>query len=155
MLFSLFPIDAATVPVSVPLLSYPTLYCNVMSGINKVMLVGHLGKDPELRTLGNQVAVVSFPLATSEYITKSGVKSEQTEWHNVVMWRGMAESAARILKKGKLVFIEGKVRTRKFDDKAGITKYITEIVAESFTLLGRSSDFDEDQAERRDNDPAS
>ncbi|WDF55569.1 single-stranded DNA-binding protein [Mucilaginibacter sp. KACC 22063] len=113
-----------------------------MSGINKVILVGHLGKDPEIRHLEGGVAVASFPLATSETYTKDGKKVEQTEWHNIVMWRGLADVAAKYLQKGKLVYIEGKLRTRSFEDKEGIKKYTTEIVAENFTMLGRKSDFE-------------
>jgi single-strand DNA-binding protein len=116
-----------------------------MSGINKVILVGHLGKDPELRFLADDVAVVSFPLATTDMIRKNGEKVEETEWHNIVMWRGLAEAAAKILKKDKLIYVEGKCRTRSFDDKNGIKKYTTEIVVESFTLLGRNSDFEDAQ----------
>src|ERR1700712_2123617 len=115
-----------------------------MSGINKVILVGHLGKDPEARTLEGGVSVVSFPLATSESFNKDGRKVEQTEWHNIVMWRGLADVAAKYLQKGKLVYIEGKLRTRSFEDKEGFKKYTTEIVAENFTLLGRKSDFEND-----------
>jgi len=114
-----------------------------MSGINKVILVGHLGKDPEVRHLEGGVAVASFPLATSETFNKDGRKVEQTEWHNIVMWRGLAEVAAKFLQKGKLVYIEGKIRTRSFEDREGIKKYTTEIVAENFTMLGRKSDFEE------------
>jgi len=114
-----------------------------MSGINKVILVGHLGKDPEMRHLEGGVAVASFPLATSETFNKDGRKVEQTEWHNIVMWRGLAEVAAKYLQKGKLVYIEGKIRTRSFEDKEGVKKYTTEIVADNFTMLGRKSDFDE------------
>jgi single-strand DNA-binding protein len=113
-----------------------------MSGINKVILVGHLGKDPELRYLEGGVTVTSFPLATSEYYNKDGRKIEQTEWHNIVMWRSLADVAAKYLQKGKLVYIEGKLRTRTFEDKEGVKKYTTEVVAENFTLLGRKSDFD-------------
>lgn len=113
-----------------------------MSGINKVILVGHLGKDPEIRYLEGNVSVASFPLATSESFNKDGRKVEQTEWHNIVMWRGLADVAAKYLQKGKLVYIEGKLRTRSFEDKTGIKKYTTEIVAENFTLLGRKSDFE-------------
>lgn len=105
------------------------------------MLVGHLGKDPDLRLLDDHVAVVSFPLATCETVMKQGIRTEQTEWHNIVMWRSLAECAARRLSKGKLVFLEGKAHTRSFEDNTGVKKYITEIVAESFTLLGRQSDF--------------
>jgi single-strand DNA-binding protein len=121
-----------------------------MSGINKVILVGHLGKDPEIRHLEGGVAVASFPLATSETFNKDGRKVEQTEWHNIVMWRGLADVAAKFLQKGKLVYIEGKIRTRSFEDKEGIKKYTTEIVAENFTMLGRKSDF-EDNTQRVEN----
>ena len=113
-----------------------------MSGINKVILVGHLGKDPEVRHLEGNVTVASFPLATSETYNKDGRKIEQTEWHNIVMWRGLADVASKYLQKGKLVYIEGKLRTRNFEDKEGHKKYTTEIVAENFTMLGRKSDFD-------------
>lgn len=114
-----------------------------MSGINKVILIGHLGKDPELRYLEGGVSVTSFPLATSETFNKDGQKVEQTEWHNIVMWRGLADLASKYLSKGKLVYIEGKLRTRSFEDKAGIKKYTTEVVAENFTMLGRKSDFED------------
>jgi len=113
-----------------------------MSGVNKVILVGHLGKDPEARQLEGGVSVVSFPMATSETFNKDGKKVEQTEWHNIVMWRGLADVAAKFLQKGKLVYIEGKLRTRSFEDKEGIKKYTTEVVAENFTLLGRRTDFE-------------
>ncbi|SEM87306.1 single-strand binding protein [bacterium A37T11] len=113
-----------------------------MSGINKVILVGHLGKDPEVRHLEGNITVTSFPLATSETYNKDGRKVEQTEWHNIVMWRGLAEVAAKYLQKGKLVYIEGKLRTRSYEDKEGIKRYATEVVAENFTLLGRKSDFE-------------
>ena len=113
-----------------------------MSGINKVILVGHIGKDPEFRYLTGNVAVLSFPLATTEFMTKNGVKTEHTEWHNIVMWRSLADSAAKLLDKGKLVYIEGKARTRSFEDKDGRKKYTTEIIADSYRLLGRKSDFE-------------
>ncbi|MFM6954340.1 MAG: single-stranded DNA-binding protein [Sphingobacteriaceae bacterium] len=113
-----------------------------MSGINKVILVGHLGKDPEVRHLDGGVSVAAFPLATSESYTKDGKKIEQTEWHNVVMWRGLAEIAAKYLQKGKLVYVEGKLRTRSFEDKEGNKRFTTEVVAENFTMLGRKSDFE-------------
>lgn len=113
-----------------------------MSGVNKVILVGHLGKDPEIRILEGNVSVTSFPLATTEIFNKDGRKVEQTEWHNIVMWRGVADVASKYLEKGKLVYIEGKLRTRNFEDKEGIKRYTTEVVAENFTLLGRKNDFD-------------
>jgi single-strand DNA-binding protein len=115
-----------------------------MSGVNKVILVGHLGKDPDMRQLEGGVSVASFPLATSETFNKDGRKVEQTEWHNIVMWRGLAEVASKFLQKGKLVYIEGKLKTRSFEDKGGIKKYTTEVVAENFTLLGRKTDFEND-----------
>ena len=114
-----------------------------MSGVNKVILVGHLGKDPELRYLEGDVAVATFPLATTDFISKNGIKEEHTEWHNVVLWRALAEASVKVLKKGKLVYIEGKCRTHSFEDKNGIKRYTTEIVADSFTALGRASDFAE------------
>jgi len=113
-----------------------------MSGINKVILVGHLGKDPEVRHLDNNVTVASFPLATSETYNKDGKRIEQTEWHNIVMWRGLAEIAEKFLHKGKLVYIEGKIRTRSYEDRENVKRYTTEIVADNFTMLGRKSDFE-------------
>ncbi len=116
-----------------------------MSGINKVILVGHLGKDPEVRHLEGNVTVASFPLATSETYNKDGKRIEQTEWHNIVMWRGLADVASKYLHKGKLVYIEGKLRTRSFEDKEGHKRHTTEVVAENFTMLGRKTDFEDTQ----------
>lgn len=113
-----------------------------MSGINKVILVGHLGKDPDIRHMEGGVSKASFPLATSEIYTKDGQRVEQTEWHNIVVWRGLADVAEKYLHKGKLVYIEGKLRTRSWDDKEGNKRYITEVVADNFTMLGRRSDYD-------------
>ncbi|RYY29897.1 MAG: single-stranded DNA-binding protein [Sphingobacteriaceae bacterium] len=112
-----------------------------MLGINKVILVGHLGKDPEYRHLEDGVAVASFPLATSEIVLKDGKKAELTEWHNIVLWRGLADIAQQLLAKGKLVYIEGKLKTRSFETREGTKKFTTEIVAENFKLLGRKTDF--------------
>lgn len=126
-----------------------------MSGINKVILVGHLGKDPEVRHLDGGVTVASFPLATSETYNKDGKRIEQTEWHNIVLWRGLAEVASKYLQKGKLVYIEGKLRTRSFEDKERIKKYVTEIVAENFTILGRKSDFEPTPASTEHTTPKS
>ena len=109
-----------------------------MSGINRVILTGHLGRNPELRCLTDGVAVVSFPLATSEMTGKGGSKHEFTEWHQMILWRGLAERAARLLKKGDLVYFEGKIRTRAHNDAAGIKRYATEIVAEHFSLLSKN-----------------
>jgi single-strand DNA-binding protein len=116
-----------------------------MSGINKVILVGHLGKDPDLRYLQDEIAVLSFPLATSEFLIKNGIKTEHTEWHNIILWRTLAEAGKKILHKGKLIYVEGKLHTRTFEDKEGIKRYTTEIIAESFTVLGRNSDFEKEE----------
>jgi single-strand DNA-binding protein len=98
----------------------------------------------------------SFPLATSETFNKDGKKVEQTEWHNIVLWRSLADVAAKFLQKGKLVYIEGKLRTRSFEDKEGVKKYTTEVVAENFTMLGRKTDFEQEtfpkHAEKETND---
>ena len=110
-----------------------------MAGINKVILIGHLGKEPDLRFLTGNVAVLSFPLATTEHIVKNGIKTEITDWHNIVMWRTLAEAASKVLNKRSLVYLEGKCRTRSFDDKNGLKKYTTEVVVELFTLLGKSN----------------
>jgi single-strand DNA-binding protein len=104
--------------------------------VNKVILIGRLGKDPEVRKINEGTTVCNFPLATREvYKNSDGSYNEQTEWHNIVMWRGVAERAERILKKGFNVFIEGKIKTRSWDDKEGHKRYTTEIVVENFQLL--------------------
>ena len=107
-----------------------------MSGVNKVILVGRLGKDPEVRNLESGVAVANFTMATSEsYKDKStGDRKEVTEWHNIVLWRGLADIAAKYLHKGDLVYIEGKLRTRSWE-KEGVTRYTTEIVGDNMTML--------------------
>ena len=108
-----------------------------MAGVNKVILVGNLGKDPEVRYLDSGVAVANFSLATTEnYKNKQGEKVSQTEWHNIVIWRGLAEVAEKWLKKGSSVYIEGKIRTNKWEDKEGNTRYNTEILADNMTMLG-------------------
>lgn len=112
-----------------------------MASVNKVILVGHLGKDPEIRYLDGNISIVNFPFATSEFYSKDGKRIEQTEWHNIVMWRSLADMAVKYLSKGRLVYIEGKLRTRTYEDKEGIRRYTTEIVADSFNILGRKSDF--------------
>lgn len=109
-----------------------------MAGVNKVILVGNLGKDPEVRHLEGGVAVAKFTLATSEsYKDKSGQKIDQTEWHNVVVWRGLADVAEKYLKKGMTVYVEGKLRTRTWDDKDNHKHYATEVVADTFTILSK------------------
>lgn len=111
-----------------------------MSGVNKVILIGNLGKDPEVRYLEGGIAVANFPLATTEvHKNRSGDKVESTEWHNIVLWRGLAEVAEKLLKKGMQVYVEGRLRTRTWEDKDGSKKRATEIVGENLTILGRKS----------------
>jgi len=108
-----------------------------MSGVNKVILLGNLGKDPEVRYTDNGVPVANFTLATTEkYKNKQGENVSQTEWHNVVLWRGLAEIAERWLRKGSKVYIEGKIKTRKWEDKDGNTRYNVEILGDNMTMLG-------------------
>ena len=111
-----------------------------MSGVNKVILVGRLGKDPEVRNLDNGVSVANFTMATSESYKDrtTGEKKEVTEWHNIVLWRGLAEISQKFLHKGDLVYIEGKLRTRSWE-KDGVTRYTTEVVADNMTMLGSRS----------------
>ncbi len=113
-----------------------------MSGVNRVILIGNLGKDPEVRYLEGGTAVANFTLATSETYKdrNSGERKTQTEWHNIVLWRGLAEIAEKYLKKGNQVFIEGKLRTRSWEDKEGNTRYTTEIVGDNMTMLGKRDD---------------
>ena len=109
--------------------------------INKVILVGNVGRDPEVRYLDNGVVVAKFPLATSEtYTNKSGDKVTNTEWHNIVLWRKLAEVADKWVKKGNPLYIEGKIRSRSYDDKDGIKRYITEIVGDNMQMLGKKPD---------------
>lgn len=112
-----------------------------MSGVNKVILVGRLGKDPEVRNLENGVSVANFTLATSEsYKDKTtGEKKEVTEWHNIVLWRGIAEVAAKYLHKGDMIYVEGKLRTRSWE-KEGVTRYTTEVVGDNMTMLSTKRD---------------
>lgn len=107
-----------------------------MSGVNKVILVGRLGKEPEVRHLESGVAVANFPIATSETYKdrNSGERKEITEWHNIVLWRGLAEVAEKYLNKGDMVYIEGKLRTRSWE-KDGVTRYTTEVVGDNMTML--------------------
>ncbi|HYF69795.1 MAG TPA: single-stranded DNA-binding protein [Ohtaekwangia sp.] len=107
-----------------------------MSGVNKVILIGRLGKDPEVRNLDNGAVVANFSIATSESYKDrtTGEKKEITEWHNIVMWRGLAEISQKYLHKGDMVYIEGKLRTRSWE-KDGVTRYTTEIVADNMNML--------------------
>ena len=105
--------------------------------LNRVMFIGNLGRDPEIRRLDSGVTVAKFSIATNEsYKDKnSGEWITQTEWHDIVMWRGLAERAEKQLKKGSLIYVEGKLTHRKYQDKDGIDRYVTEMVANTFRLL--------------------
>src|SRR6267154_2232469 len=108
-----------------------------MSGVNKVILLGRLGKDPEARTLESGAMVVNFTIATSEVYKDrvTGERKEITDWHNVVLWRGLAETASKYWHKGDQVYIEGKMRTRSWE-KDNVTRYTTEVIGDGMTLLG-------------------
>ena len=111
-----------------------------MSGVNKVILVGRLGKEPEVRNLENGASVANFSIATSEvYKDKTtGERKESTEWHNIVLWRGLAEIAQKYLHKGDMIYIEGKLRTRSWE-KDGVTRYTTEVIGDNMTMLSGKS----------------
>ena len=105
---------------------------------NKVILIGNVGKDPEVRHLETGIAVASFTLATTErYKNRNGELQDQTEWHNIVCWRNLAELSEKYIKKGAQIFIEGKIRTRSWADQTGAKRYTTEIVADNIRLLDR------------------
>ena len=105
------------------------------TGVNKVILIGNLGKDPETQTFENGLKRVSFSLATTEsFKTKDG--NQHTEWHNVVVWQKTAEIAEKYLKKGNQIYLEGRIRTRQWEDKEGNKRYTTEIIGDNFMMLG-------------------
>lgn len=108
--------------------------------INKVILIGNLGKDPDVRRLENGAVVASFPLATSEIYTdkQSGEKKEVTDWHDIVLWRGLAEVADKYLRKGAKIYVEGKLKKRSWTDKEGQTRYATEVIGDDLTILSRT-----------------
>lgn len=109
--------------------------------LNKVMLIGNVGKDPEVRHLESGTVTASFTLATTErYKDKMGDNKENTEWHNIVCWRGLADLAEKYIRKGTSLYVEGKIRTRSWTDRDGNTRYTTEIQADSIQLLGKKGD---------------
>lgn len=118
-----------------------------MAGVNKVILVGNLGKDPEVRHLESGVAVASFTIATSETYKdrNSGEKKTLTEWHNIVLWRGLAEVAEKYLHKGDQIYIEGRLRSRSWEGESG-TRYITEIVGDNMVMLGGRRNSEQESA---------
>ena len=107
--------------------------------VNKVILIGNLGKDPEVRRLENGTSVASFSIATSEVYTDrvTGVKKEITDWHDIVVWRGLAEVVEKYVKKGYKVYVEGKLKKRSWQDKEGNTRYTTEVIADELNILSR------------------
>jgi single-strand DNA-binding protein len=122
-----------------------------MRGVNRVVLIGNLGKDPDIQYLEGNIPVAKFPLATTEtYKDKTGKLISQTEWHNVVLWRGLAELAQKYLHKSSLVYIEGRLKTRYWEDRDHIKKASTEIVADNLIMLDKRSDIPPD--EHHDND---
>ena len=116
--------------------------------INKVILIGNVGADPEVRYLDGGVAVARFSLATTEvYNNKNGEQVRQTEWHNIVLWRGLAQIAEKYVKKGMLLYIEGRLRTRNWEDQNGVKRYTTEIYGDNMQMLTRKQDMPERPAE--------
>jgi single-strand DNA-binding protein len=112
-----------------------------MRGLNKVTLIGNLGKDPEIQTLEGGVSVAKFSVATTEaYRDKQGDLQSDTEWHNIVAWRNLAELAGKYLHKGSHIYLEGKLKSRSYEDKDGNRKYVTEIIAESLIMLDKPTD---------------
>ena len=109
-----------------------------MRGVNKVILIGNIGKEPDLQYLEGNIAVAKFPLATTEtYKDKTGNLVSQTEWHTVVLWRGLAELAQKYLHKGSLVYIEGRIRTRNWEDKDKNKRFSTEILGDNLVMLDK------------------
>jgi single-strand DNA-binding protein len=112
-----------------------------MRGVNRVMLIGNLGKDPDVQFLEGNIAVAKFPLATTEtYKDRAGKLISQTEWHTVVLWRGLAELAQKYLHKGSLIYVEGRLRTRSWEDKEGNRKFATEVVGDNLIMLDKRAD---------------
>lgn len=112
-----------------------------MRGVNKVILIGNLGKDPDVQHLDGNITVAKFPLATTEtFKDRTGKLVSQTEWHTVVLWRGLADLAEKYLHKSSLVYIEGRLRTRSWDDKDGHHKFATEVVGDNLIMLDKRTD---------------
>ena len=125
-----------------------------MSGLNKIQLIGRLGKDPELAYTQDGLGILKFTLATSEiYNDKNGERVENTTWHNVVLFGKMAETLANYLTKGKQVYVEGKIRNSSYDDKEGIKRYKTEVISNNVILLGKKDDTQGGQDEEYDEKP--
>lgn len=113
-----------------------------MRGVNRVVLIGNLGKDPDIQYLEGNIPVAKFPLATTEtYKDKFGKLISQTEWHNIVLWRGLAELAQKYLHKSSLIYLEGRLKTRYWEDREHIKKALTEVIADNLIMLDRRPDF--------------
>lgn len=111
-----------------------------MRGVNKVVLVGNLGRDPDIQHIEGDIPVAKFPLATTEIRKVNGNVVSETEWHTIVLWRGLADLAHKYLKKGSLVYVEGKLRTRSWEDKDKIKRFQTEIIGENLIMLEKRKD---------------
>ncbi|MEZ4902149.1 MAG: single-stranded DNA-binding protein [Spirosomataceae bacterium] len=112
-----------------------------MRGLNKVSLIGNVGKDPDIQVLEGGTKIAKLTLATTEiFKDKNGQSKSETEWHSIVLWRSLADLSEKFLHKGSLVFIEGKLKTRSYEDKEGHKKYVTEIVADQLIMLDKKSD---------------
>jgi single-strand DNA-binding protein len=112
-----------------------------MRGVNRVMLIGNLGKDPDMQFLEGNIAVAKFSLATTEtFKDRSGKLISQTEWHTIVLWRGLADLAQKYLHRGSLVYIEGRLKTRSWEDKEGNKKFATEVVGDNLIMLDKKAD---------------
>lgn len=126
-----------------------------MRTLNKAMLIGRLGKDPEVQKFESGTVKASFPLATNEvYTDRNGQRVENTDWHNIVMWRGLASIAEKYLRKGSLVYLEGKIKTRSWEDREGQKRYITEIEVNDLSMLDtRASTIRQSDSESQVNEP--
>ena len=118
--------------------------------VNKVILIGNVGKEPEVRYLENNIRVTNFPLATTErgYTMSNGnVVPDRTDWHNIVAWRSLADTTEKYVHKGSQLYIEGKLKTRNYEDKTGVRRYVTEIYAESIQILTRKDNANKEKVE--------
>jgi single-strand DNA-binding protein len=125
-----------------------------MKGINKVILVGNSGKEPEIKTLADGTPVAKITLATTEsYRLKDGSTQHKTEWHSIIAWRGLASVASRYVHKGSLLYVEGRLRHRQYEDKAGQRKYITEVIADQILMLNKRTIIQPEQTEMDSDEP--
>lgn len=125
-----------------------------MKGINKVILIGNTGKDPEYKTLQDGTPVAKITIATTEsYRLKNGEKQTQTEWHSIILWRSLATFAHNYIHTGSLLYIEGKLRNRNYEDKEGQKKYVTEIVADEVVLLDKKTKIEQGEVENNIDEP--